>query len=100
MRACVSNRDLAITYLEAFCAGDLSRLDSLLSENLTFRGPFHTFSSASEYMDSLRCDPPDKCGFEICSITEDENTVAVFYENRNPTEWYRLRSDLGLRNNE
>jgi hypothetical protein len=84
MRPCVSNRDLAINYLQAFCAGNLSRLDSLLAEDLNFRGPFHTFRSASEYMDSLRCDPPDECGFEICSITENENTVAVFYEYKKP----------------
>lgn len=78
------NKDLAKKYLEAFCAGDLPHLESLLADDLRFRGPFHNFRSASEYMDSLRCDPPEECGFKIYSITENENTVAVFYEYQKP----------------
>ncbi len=76
----MSNADLAVKYLEAFCAGNLDRLEALLAEDLRFRGPFYTFKSASEYMDSLRRDPPEECGFKIRSITENESAVAVFYE--------------------
>jgi hypothetical protein len=79
-----SNEDLAIQYLEAFCAGDVNGMEPLLADDLNFRGPFHTFRSASEYMDSLRSDPPEKGGFKILSITEGENATAVFYEYHKP----------------
>ncbi|MCB1830547.1 MAG: nuclear transport factor 2 family protein [Gammaproteobacteria bacterium] len=80
----MSNTDLAIQYLNAFCAGDLRSLEPLLADELCFRGPFHTFRSASGYLESLRNDPPEKAGFEILSITENKDSVAVFYEYQKP----------------
>jgi len=74
------NRDLAMEYLKRFCAGDIDGLEALLAPNLRFAGTFNTYSSALEYLDSLRGDPPDKCGYKVVSVTENEDSVAVFYE--------------------
>jgi hypothetical protein len=76
----MTNRDLAMEYLKCFCAGDIDGLELLLAENLRFTGTFGTYSSALEYLDSLRGDPPDKCGYKVISVTENEDSVAVFYE--------------------
>nr|CAP48676.1 putative integron gene cassette protein [uncultured bacterium] len=76
----MTNRDLAMEYLKCFCAGDIDGLEPLLAANLRFTGTFNTYSSAMEYLDSLRSDPPDKCGYKIISVTENEESVAVFYE--------------------
>ncbi len=71
-----------MAYLRCFCAGDIDGLEPLLAADLAFTGTFHTFHSASEYLDSLRSDPPGKCGYKLLSVTEDKDTVAVFYEYR------------------
>jgi hypothetical protein len=66
-------------YLRCFRAGDIDGLEPLLAADLSFTGTFHTYHSASEYRNSLRSDPPEKCGYEVLSVTEDQDTVAVFY---------------------
>ena len=67
-------------YLKRFCAGDIDGLEPLLAPNLRFAGTLNTYSSTSEYLDSLRGDPPEKCGYKVVSVTENEDSVAVFYE--------------------
>jgi ketosteroid isomerase-like protein len=54
----MTNRDIALEYLRCFCAGDIDGLVPLLATDLSFKGTFHTYGSASEYVDSLRSDPP------------------------------------------
>ena len=76
----MSNRDVALEYLRRFCAGDVDGLEPLLSTDVSFAGTLHAYDSASEYLDALRRDPPEACGYKVLSITEGENAVAVFYE--------------------
>lgn len=78
----MTNRELALKFLEFFCAADIDGLGPLLSSDLTFRGPFHTFYSSDDYLNSLKKDPPEISRHKILSITEDDNsgTVAIFYE--------------------
>ena len=73
-------------YLRCFCAGDIAGLEPLLATNLRFTGTFHSYGSASGYLASLRNDPPEKCGYKVLSITEDQNSVAVFYDYQK-TDW-------------
>ena len=80
----MTNRDVAMEYLRCFCAGDIDGLSRLLAADLRFSGTFHTYASASEYLDSLRSDPPEKCEYKVLSVTEGEGAVAVFYEYQKP----------------
>ena len=80
----MSNRDVAMEYLRCFCAGDIDGLEPLLATDLSFTGTFHTYGSASEYLNSLRRDPPEKCGYKVLSITENQHSVAVFYDYQKP----------------
>ena len=76
----MNNGELAEQFLRCFCAGDLDGLASLLTADLQFKGPFHQFRSRDAYLDSLKADPPEKCDYRVLSITEDEDTVSIYYE--------------------
>jgi len=80
----MTNREIALEYIRHFCAGDIEGLEPLLASNLTFTGTFHSFGSANEYLASLRNDPPGKCQYSILSVTENSDSVAVFYEYEKP----------------
>ncbi len=80
----MTNRDLAYSFIERFCAGDLEGLVPLLAEDLQFRGPFHIFESREGYLSCLRDDPPASNQFQILSITECEDHVAAFFEYQKP----------------
>ncbi len=71
-------------YLRCFCAGDVDGLEPLLANSLCFNGTLHTYGSAREYTDALKNDPPEKCGCKVLSITESEQSVAVFYDYQKP----------------
>jgi hypothetical protein len=77
-------------YLKRFCAGDIDGLEPLLAADLNFTGTFHTYHSASEYLDSLRRNPPEKCGYKVLSVTESEDSVAVFYEYQKTKQTVKL----------
>lgn len=80
----MTNRDLALEYLHCFCGGNIDGLSSLLAADLIFSGTLHDYHSASDYLDSLRIDPPDKCEYNVLSVTEGDDAVAVFYEYQKP----------------
>lgn len=74
------NRDLVLSYLQYFCDGDLEGLSELLAPDLRFEGPLMQCATREAYLLSLESDPPEKCDFRIRSLTENENSVAVFYD--------------------
>ena len=78
----MSNKDMVIRYLEAFCAGDIDAIGRLLAPELSFRGPFHNYDSARAYLDGLRADPPEAAAYDLLSLTADVDNVAVFYTYR------------------
>jgi hypothetical protein len=71
-------------YLKHFCAGDVEKLEPLFAPDLKFAGTFHTYHSATDYLDRLRNDPPEQCDYKVLSVTEDGDSVAVFYEYQKP----------------
>ena len=80
----MTNQEVAQKYLEYFCAGKIDDVASLLAPNLTFTGTLQTFGTAAEYITSLKDDPPGQCDFNILSITESNDSVAIFYEYIKP----------------
>ena len=76
----MNNREVAMEFLRCFCAGDVSGLVSLLAADLRFIGPFHQFSSSNAYLDCLKNDPPEKCGYRVLSVTESGDSVSVYYD--------------------
>ncbi len=80
----MTNQEIAKEYLKCFCAGDIKGIEPLLASDLSFTGTFHTYHSGTEYLKSLRNDPPEECGYKVLSITENEDSIAVFYEYQKP----------------
>ena len=80
----MNNRDIALEYIKSFCNANINALKPLLATDLQFKGPFHTFDSAEDYLESLRKDPPEKCQYNILSITENRESVVLFYEYLKP----------------
>ena len=78
----MTNRELVIRYLEAFCAGDIEAIAELLAPDLRFKGPFHEYHRAQDYLAGLRADPPETASYHLLSVTEDAENVAVFYAYR------------------
>ncbi len=72
--------ETVVAFLDRFCAGDVEGLAGLLADDLEFRGPLHRSRSREAYLDSLREAPPDKVEYEILEMTENQDSVAVFYE--------------------
>lgn len=79
-----SHRETAILFIGRFCAGDVTGLEPLLCEELQFRGPLHEFDSREAYLSVLCADPPERCDFQLLSVTQAEECVAVFYEYQKP----------------
>ena len=75
----MTNRDLALEYLHCFCDGDIDGIEPLLADELMFVGPSHTYNSTAEYIDSLRADPPENSQYDIISVTQSDDNVALFY---------------------
>lgn len=71
---------MALEFLKHFCSGDVIGISTLLGDDLQFNGPFHQFSSREAYLDSLKVDPPEKCGCRVLSVTENGDSVSVYYD--------------------
>ena len=73
--------ELALKYMEIFYSGkNLERLPDLLAEDLSFTGPFYTFNSAEDYINSLKKDPPWGMSYEIIKSFEEENSACIIYK--------------------
>jgi len=75
----MSNRDVALEYVCAFCRGDISGVEATLGEEFTLKGPLFEFDSKSDYIASLRAGGLEPGKSEILGIADDNNSVAVFY---------------------
>ena len=78
----MSQRETALQFIKRFCAGDVAGLEPLLCEDLHFRGPWHRSDSRDAYLAVLCDDPPERCEFRLLSVTQADDSVAVFYEYR------------------
>lgn len=94
----MTNAELAIAYIERFCAGDIDGLAPLLAADLQFTGPLHRYRTRAEYLDGLRHDPPQPCRFEVLSLTEGADAVAIFYEYHKPAGLLRIAQLFRIEN--
>lgn len=76
----MGNQDLAIDFLRRFCAGDVDGLRPLLTEDLKFHGPLMTSVGSAVYLKRLEDDPPQKNDFRVMHVSENGDSVSVFYE--------------------
>jgi hypothetical protein len=75
----MTNRDLSIEFIQAFCDGDVQAIAPLPADEFEFEGPFYRFSSREAYIQALREDPPEPASFEVVKVFENGADVCVFY---------------------
>ncbi len=76
----MSNRELAIQYLDGFSEGDLKKIRKVLSDEFELKGPFYSGKTAADYIRTLTSDPPDKSSYRIVSIFEGDDEVCIIYK--------------------
>jgi len=80
----MTKREIALEYLRCFCEASIDGIESLLAPGLKFTGTLGEYQSAAHYLDALRSDPPQNASCTILSITEADDSVAVFYDYHRP----------------
>ena len=83
--------DIALKYMDVFYSGEnIELLRPLLADNLIFNGPFYSFNSAAEYIETLIKDPPRDMSYEIINSFE-KSGLALFKFNQGgtPTAGFR-----------
>lgn len=86
----MTNREIALKFIEYFCAAKVECLASLLSSDLQFTGPLFSYNSAADYLAALRDDPPASADFKIMHISENTNSVAVFWQYQKETSEHAM----------
>ena len=76
----MNNREIALEFPRSFCAGDVNGLYPILAEDLQFKGPFYSFSSRDAYLESFKYEPPEKCSYQVLSVTESDDGVSIYYD--------------------
>ena len=72
--------ELAEKYMASFY-GDapLESMGELLADDLIFWGPRYEFSSAKDYLESLKADPPVDAKYQMLEVYEGDNSVCFIY---------------------
>lgn len=73
-------KDIAERYMKSFFGeAPLEMMETLFADDLVFEGPFHKYSSAKEYLDSLKADPPKDVHYVLEKTFEDGDSVCFIY---------------------
>ncbi len=76
----MTNREQALEFVQRFAAGDIEGLEPLLAEDLHLAGPYLQVESRAAYVDALRREPPEPSSVRVLSVTDNGDTVVIFYE--------------------
>ena len=74
--------EIAKEFISRFTTGNIEGLEELLQEDLYFKGPLLKCNTRTDYLDSLRDNPPNSSEFKILSVIESDDEVSIFYEYR------------------
>jgi hypothetical protein len=78
-------KQLAKNYLDILFYGkNLDELKEIFASNFRFRGPFYTFDSAEDYINTLKSDPPKDFKYKIIASFEDKSSVCLIYQFLKP----------------
>ncbi len=81
--------------------GDFAAARRLLGDNLSFQGPFDTFSTPDPYLEALKKLRPIVKGVKVHKLFIDGNDACLLYDMETNTpagtaficEWYHVRGD-------
>ncbi len=72
--------DIALQFIEYFCAADIEKLERLLALKLRFRGPLLRVDNRHEYIMALQAFPLEQSQYRILSVTRSDEQVQVIYD--------------------
>ena len=81
----MSNRDVAVKYLDHFCKGDVQGVEATLAKGFHLKGPLFEFESRGAYIASLSDNPLEPATYRILAVTEGDETVSVYYTYDKPS---------------
>lgn len=77
--------ELAQSYMRSFFGKQpLESMVPLLAEGLIFEGPLHRSTSAKEYLDALRDNPPKNVTYNLEAVYENKNSACLVYQFLKP----------------
>jgi hypothetical protein len=76
----VKRSEIAVQFIERFCAADIEGVEQLLAVDLRFSGPLFHSGNRHDYIESLRADPPERCRYHLISVTENATQAVVIYD--------------------
>jgi hypothetical protein len=77
----MTNLEIALKYMDIFYSGkEFDELAEIFFDNLVFEGPLFRFDSASDYIESLKSDPPVSCEYRLIRVFESTGSVNLIYE--------------------
>jgi len=72
--------ELAHTYMDCFFGkASLDNMEKILSDELYFEGPLYTFTSAADYLTSLKNNPPEDVSYKIINEYENKTSACLIY---------------------
>jgi len=76
---------IALKFLDTFYhEDDPELLRELVHPDLSFEGPMYEFTSASDYIEALKQDPPRDMEYRIIKLFSDESSACLVYEFSKP----------------
>ena len=88
-----------LRYMDAFFGrAPLESLELLLARDLVFEGPFHQSTTASDYLDALRADPPAGASYELEAAFESADEACLVYLFSKPGVRTRMAQTFGIAN--
>ena len=71
---------LALKFMEVFFGGEgIEALRPLFAKNLKFKGPLYSSSTAEEYIQALKSDPPKGLDYRILGLNEKAASARLVY---------------------
>ena len=91
--------DIVNAYQHALGQGDIAGARKLLSDKLSFRGPFDSFEAPEPYLEALKKLHPMVKGVKVHKLFVDESDACLLYDMETSTpagtafiaEWYKVR---------
>ena len=93
----MSNREVALDFVNRFCSGDVEGLSPLLADEFHLKGPLFEFTSKQDYLDSMARDGLERASFQMLSIAEGTDMVSIFYEYQKAAGTITIAQRFGFR---
>lgn len=94
----MQNKQIALKYLECFCAGDVDGIADFYTSDLNFSGTLMQFDNAQDYFRVLKNDPPVPAKYRLVCLIGEGDEIAMFYDYIKPEDTVRIAQLLKFRN--